>query len=135
MHFSLIAAFFVSVLPLALANGGFSLSCTDIQANLNANAPELSATCMRGNNSLPPTRSTVQLNSCLHNDDGFVKCGGSNFMSSCFYGPGCKLLNNAMGHPTVLQCSCMTNNGVLRASRVSFDLNECYGNVDGQLKC
>lgn len=100
-----------------MALGNFSGS----SSNIRLEGTGLEADCRKNDGTVVP--SSIDLNTCVTNDDGSLRFGGVQFAGSC---------KNIVLNQSVLSADCARRDGSVNHS--SLDLNEHIGNENGVLK-
>ncbi|KAJ5616943.1 hypothetical protein N7537_002057 [Penicillium hordei] len=117
----------LGLLPfVAMALAGpskFADTCQDIDGD----GTTLRAQCQeRENGQLNP--STLDLNRCIKNNKGKLKCGkNGNYSGSCI---NCTLRGTAE-----FSCQCRNSEDDHKYVATTLDLNKCISNDHGELRC
>ncbi|KAJ5548595.1 hypothetical protein N7513_005829 [Penicillium frequentans] len=123
MQFSLKSLGMMSLFVLAVSGSKFANTCENIESfgtTLSADCREYEQGTM--------TQSSIDLNRCVKNNKGSLKCGkNGNYQGSCI---NCTLRGN-----TEMECMCRNVAEGHRFVRTQIDLNKCISNNHGQLGC
>ncbi|KAJ5724823.1 hypothetical protein N7493_006551 [Penicillium malachiteum] len=124
MQFSLKSLGMLSLFVIAVSGASkFAETCENIEAY----GSTLRADCrVNENGELQP--STLDLNRCIKNGKGSLKCGkNGNYQASCI---NCSIRGN-----NELECMCRNADKDHRFVSAHVDLNNCISNDHGELGC
>ncbi|KAJ5110655.1 hypothetical protein N7532_001190 [Penicillium argentinense] len=124
MHFFMTCIALLPLFTMAVSGASkFANTCQNIESNGNA----IRADCRENENGQYRT-STLDLNRCIKNKKGGLKCGkNGDYTASCI---NCTL----RGH-TDFECMCRNVDEGHRYVRAHIDLNKCISNNHGELGC